>query len=210
MPVKHGMLSLLELGPSHGYQLKHDFEVATGGAWQLNIGQVYTTLQRLERDGLVTETTTGDDEDDDRREYEITPAGRAALDGWYATPIVSSPPPRDELAIKVLMAVAVPGIDTDVVIQRQRTASVEQLQQLTRRKRDADPTRDLPLLLHLDALIMKTEADVRWLDACESRLRQHVAPSPPSGADPHRTTSTRPSGDDHLRTRPASTTPRGR
>ncbi|MTV26500.1 PadR family transcriptional regulator [Nitriliruptoraceae bacterium ZYF776] len=169
MSMRHGLLALLEDGPNHGYQLKHEFEQRTGGAWLLNVGQVYTTLQRLERDGLVA---PAGDADDERRVYAITAAGRDALQGWFADPVVASAPPRDELAIKVLLAVAADEVDVTAVLQRQRTASLEQLQEYTRLKRQADPDDDLPWVLLLDALILKAEAEVRWLDTCEARLRR--------------------------------------
>jgi DNA-binding PadR family transcriptional regulator len=190
VPVKHGLLALLAEGAAHGYQLKADFERRTGGSWELNIGQVYTTLQRLERDGLVTSVETEDDAD--RRPVAITAAGRAALTRWYGTPVLAVPPPRDELAIKVLLAIAAPDVDVDAVVQRQRTAVLEHLQALTRRKRDADPVHDLAAVLHLDALILRAEAEVRWLDTCEARLRHRpanagagaTAPSVSDGSDP--------------------------
>jgi DNA-binding PadR family transcriptional regulator len=195
VPVKHGILALLAESSAHGYQLKADFEQRTGGAWELNIGQVYTTLQRLERDGLVRPE---DDDEDDRRTYAITPAGRAALATWYGTPIVAMPPPRDELAIKVLLAVASSEVDVHAVIQRQRTAVLEHLQALTRRKRGADPVHDLAVVLHLDALVLRAEAEIRWLETCETRLRQHPATARPpwrdaasEPAEPARTTSDR-------------------
>jgi DNA-binding PadR family transcriptional regulator len=200
MPVKHGILALLAEAPAHGYQLKADFEARTGGGWELNVGQVYTTLQRLVRDGLV-HPEPGDT--DERHTYAITPAGRAALDAWYGTPIVATPPPRDELSIKVLLAMAAPGVDVHAVIQRQRTVVLEHLQALTRRKRAADPVRDLAVVLHLDALVLKAEAEVRWLDTCESRLRQ--APATPQ-APGHRLTATATTADptDHRSTETAT------
>ena len=171
MSVKHSLLALLADTPSHGYQLKSSFEERTGGAWLLNIGQVYTTLQRLERDGLVVL----DADDGERQTYRITEEGHAALDAWYDAPVVVDPPPRDELAIKVLLAVAADDVDVTALLQRQRTATVEQLQEYTRQKALADPDDDLPWLLLLDALILKAEAEVRWLDMCEARLRRRNA-----------------------------------
>jgi DNA-binding PadR family transcriptional regulator len=165
--VRYGLLALLAEAPTHGYQLKTAFERRTGGSWVLNIGQVYTTLQRLERDGLVE--PIGDD--DERRAYRITDAGRAALDDWFASPVVPEGPARDELTIKVLLAVAAGDVDVTDVIQRQRRASIEQLQAYTRRKAKADPEQDLAFLILIDALIFRTEAEVRWLDACEARVR---------------------------------------
>lgn len=167
MSVRFGLLALLDEAPRHGYNLKTAFERRTGGSWLLNIGQVYTTIQRLERDGLV-EAAGGED---DRREYRITPAGHAELAGWFDNPVVAEAPARDELTIKVLLAVAAGDVDVTALLQRQRRASIEQLQAYTRRKAQADPERDVSFLILLDALIFRTEAEVRWLDACDARIR---------------------------------------
>ena len=168
MSIKYGLLALLAEAPTHGYQLKTTFERRTGGSWELNIGQVYTTLQRLERDGLVETAETGDD----RTDYRITSIGRTQLDAWFEAPVVPDTPTRDELTIKVLLAVAAADIDVTAMLQRQRTASIAQLQAYTRRKAQADPGADFAFLVIIDALIFRTEAEVRWLDACEARIRQ--------------------------------------
>ena len=172
MSVRFGILALLDEAPSHGYQLKTAFERRTGGNWALNIGQVYTTIQRLERDGLVeVQAPAGSPSDDDRREYRITPAGHVQLAEWFENPVVPEAPARDELTIKVLLAVAAGDVDVTALLQRQRRASIEQLQAYTRRKAKADPARDVAFLILLDALIFRTEAEIRWLDACDSRIR---------------------------------------
>ena len=168
MSVKHSLLALLAEGPTHGYELKSSFEERTGGAWMLNVGQVYTTLGRLERDGLIAPI----DPDADPVAYELTNDGHALLDEWFETPIVVESPPRDELAIKVLIAVAAEAVDVTDLLQRQRTAAVEQLQAYTKQKTQTDPDTELPWLLLLDALILRTESEIRWLDLCEARLRQ--------------------------------------
>ena len=180
MSVRYGLLALLDEAPSHGYHLKTVFERRTGGNWALNIGQVYTTIQRLERDGLV-ESMGADTAEDDRREYRITPAGRAELATWFDHPVVAEAPARDELTIKVLLAVAAGDIDVTALLQRQRRASVEQLQAYTRRKVKADPAHDVAFLILLDALIFRTEAEIRWLDACEARIRSLTKPSKEAG-----------------------------
>jgi DNA-binding PadR family transcriptional regulator len=167
LSVRYGLLALLDEAPAHGYNLKTAFERRTGGSWLLNIGQVYTTIQRLERDGLV-ESAGGDE---DRREYRITDAGRVQLATWFDSPVVAEAPARDELTIKVLLAVAAGDVDVTALLQRQRRASIEQLQAYTRRKAQADPERDVAFLILLDALIFRTEAEVRWLDACDARIR---------------------------------------
>jgi len=168
MSVRYGLLSLLAEAPAHGYQLKTAFERRTGGSWAINIGQVYTTLQRLERDGLVSALPT----ESDRNDYRITASGADALETWFTTPVVAEAPARDELTIKVLLAVAAGDVDVTNLLQRQRRASVEQLQAYTRRKAQADPRQDIAFLILLDALIFRTEAEIRWLDACEARIAQ--------------------------------------
>ena len=172
MSVRFGLLALLDEAPRHGYNLRTAFERRTGGSWALNIGQVYTTIQRLERDGLV-QAIGG--LDGDRREYRITPAGREQLAAWFESPVVPEAPARDELTIKVLLAVAAGDIDVTALLQRQRRASIEQLQAYTRRKAKADPERDVAFLILLDALIFRTEAEIRWLDACDARIRNQSA-----------------------------------
>jgi DNA-binding PadR family transcriptional regulator len=167
LSVRFGLLALLDEAPRHGYHLKTAFERRTGGSWLLNIGQGYTTIQRLERDGLVVSAGG----EDDRREYRITPTGRAELAAWFDNPVVAEAPARDELTIKVLLAVAAADVDVTALLQRQRRASIEQLQAYTRRKAQADPERDVAFLILLDALIFRTEAEVRWLDACDARIR---------------------------------------
>lgn len=186
MSVRYGLLALLEESPRHGYNLKTTFERRTGGSWALNIGQVYTTMQRLERDGLV-EAADASGTDDDRREYQITSIGREQLAAWFENPVVAEAPARDELTIKVLLAVAARDVDVTALLQRQRRASVEQLQAYTRRKAKADPERDVAFLILLDALIFRTEAEVRWLDACDARIRSlSLAASAAAGKDADR------------------------
>ena len=107
MSVPHALLALLTEGPKYGLRLQNEFEARTGEVWPLNVGQVYTTLQRLERDGLV-ETDDGEGERS-RKRYRITSPGERALAEWLRTPPELEPPPRDELVIKVLVALQVPG-----------------------------------------------------------------------------------------------------
>ena len=167
MSIRQGLLALLVDGPQHGYQLRQDFDSRTGATWPLNIGQVYTTLARLSRDGLVE--TTGDG-DDSLKLYALTAAGHREVEAWFSTPVQLPDRPRDELAIKLALAAETPGIDLATVIQAQRTATVAAMQDFTRLKADADPDADLGWLLILDSLLFQAEAEVRWLDACEQRL----------------------------------------
>jgi DNA-binding PadR family transcriptional regulator len=175
--VRYGLLSLLERQSMYGYQLRHEFETATGSTWPLNVGQVYTTLTRLERDGLVEAVAGGDEA---HRSYAISDAGRAEVRAWFATPVRHQAPPRDELAIKLAFAVRTPGVDLRAVIQAQRTATVRALQEYTRARESAAD--DLSWLLVADSLIFAAEAEVRWLDHCEARLARHSMPPSTSAA----------------------------
>ena len=176
MSVKQALLALLEQGPMYAYQLRVEFETRTGSTWPLNVGQVYTTLNRLERDGLVA----GEGVDDEGHVvYRITDQGRDEVAAWFTTPVARTQPPRDELAIKLALAVTVPGVDVGTVIQRQRTATMAALQDYTRLKRAgraANPARpdDMAWSLVLDSLVFAAEAEIRWLDHCEARLRRAV------------------------------------
>ncbi|MEJ3744046.1 PadR family transcriptional regulator [Actinomycetes bacterium KLBMP 9797] len=178
MSIRHGLLALLERGAMYGYQLRAAFEESTGATWPLNIGQVYTTLSRLERDGLVRPLP---EHDGGQRPYEITDAGRSEVTAWFSTPISRADRPRDELAIKLALAITTPGVDVRRVVQSQRTATMRTLQEYTRLKaRDADPA-ELPWRLVLDAMIYQAEAEVRWLDHCEASLVRHrPAPAAPA------------------------------
>ncbi|WP_110181030.1 PadR family transcriptional regulator [Nocardioides solisilvae] len=173
MSVKQALLALLEQGPKYGYQLRTEFEERTGSTWPLNIGQVYTTLSRLERDGLVV---AGGDDGEGHVVYRTTEAGRAEVDAWFGSPVPrDQPPPRDELAIKLAIAISSPDVDVEYVIQQQRTATMRALQEHTRLKRSGRAARpeapeDLAWSLVLDALVFEAEAEIRWLDHCEARL----------------------------------------
>jgi DNA-binding PadR family transcriptional regulator len=173
MSIKHGLLALLERGPMHGYQLRAAFEEATGGTWPRNIGQVYTTLSRLERDELVRPLPRSEE---GQRPYELTDAGRADLARWFASPVGREDRPRDELAIKLALALTTPGVDVREVVQAQRSATMRTLQEYTRLKAQADRPADLSWRLVLDAMLFQAEAEVRWLDHCEASLHRYSPP----------------------------------
>jgi DNA-binding PadR family transcriptional regulator len=181
MSVRRGLLALLAEGPRYGYQLRAEFEARTGATWPLNVGQVYSTLSRLERDGLVEPAGASEGQ----VFYAITDAGRADVTAWFAAPVERGAPPRDELAIKLALAVTVPGVDVQLVIQSQRTATLRALQDYTRVKAGGG---DLAWSLVVDSLVFQAEAEVRWLDHCEARLaraareRAAAAPAAPAAA----------------------------
>jgi DNA-binding PadR family transcriptional regulator len=169
MSVRHALLALLSEGPKFGLQLRQEFEAGTGEVWPLNVGQVYSTLQRLERDGLVE----SDDEQDSgpQKDFRVTPAGRKELADWLRTPPDLTTPPRDELVIKVLVALRLPDVDMTELLQVHRRHLVEMMQQYTRLKEDA-PEDDLGLTLVADAELFRIDAVIRWLDAADARVRR--------------------------------------
>ena len=195
MSVRSGLMALLSEGEKYGAQLRTEFEARTGGTWPLNVGQVYTTLDRLVRDGLVAQASEPDAEG--RIAYRLPSTGRQVLDAWWTTPVDRTNTPRDELTIKLALAVTAPGVDVPRVVQAQRTATLQHLRDLTRLKREAlgstegaaegpraveDP---IAWLLVLENLIFAAEGEARWLDHVETVIARRRPR--PEYADPHRT-----------------------
>ncbi|WP_017240331.1 PadR family transcriptional regulator [Streptomyces sp. SS] len=180
MSIRHGLLALLERGPRYGSQLRTEFESRTGATWPLNVGQVYTVAQ------------SGEDAAGHAL-YAITEDGRTELRTWFEKPVDRTSPARDELAIKLAMAVGAPSVDIRDVIQSQRRHTVKAMQDYTRLKAQAlaaverggaRERDDVAWLLVLEQLIFQTEAEARWLDHCESRLIRLSATAPGAPAGP--------------------------
>jgi DNA-binding PadR family transcriptional regulator len=177
--VRHALLALLSEGPKYGLQLRQEFEARTGEVWPLNVGQVYTTLQRLERDGLVESDDAG--EAGPQKGFRITKDGSTELAAWLHTPPDMTSPPRDELVIKVLVALRLPGVDVRGLVQVHRRHVVELMQQWTRLKEDA-PQDDIGLALVVDAELFRLDSVIRWLDAADARLGRLPAEPPQPAA----------------------------
>ena len=182
MSVRHALLALLTERPQHGYHLKAEFERRTGGTWPLNIGQVYTTLQRLERDQLVSAREPAED---GSVLYEATGGGSEEVARWWRSPVDRTSPVRDELAIKLALAVTVPGVDVATLVQAQRSATMSWLQRLTRLTTRGEETHDLAWSLVIQRLLFDAEAEARWLDHVEAAvLRASTRPAAPTVAHP--------------------------
>jgi len=173
--VRHSLLALLSEGPKYGLQLRQEFEARTGEVWPLNVGQVYTTLQRLERDGLVE--SEDESEEGPQKGFHLTPEGQEELGRRLRTPPDLSSPPRDELVIKVMVALRIPGVDVHEVIQVHRRYLIQLMQQWTRLKED-EAGFDLGFALVVDAELFRLDALVRWLDAADGRIKR-AASEPP-------------------------------
>jgi DNA-binding PadR family transcriptional regulator len=170
MAIRHGILALLQDKSRYGYELRAEFEARTGTVWPLNIGQVYSTLDRLERDGLVNKDGS---DGEGHVIYSLSPAGRDELELWFGTAVGRDSPPRNELAIKLSLAATLPGADLPAIIQEQRAASFRKLQELHQLRKDPSAgarSMDTARLLVLDSLVFQLEAELRWLDLCEARL----------------------------------------
>jgi DNA-binding PadR family transcriptional regulator len=157
-------------------QLRQEFEDRTGEVWPLNVGQVYTTLQRLERDGLVEADDHGP-----QRIFSLTTAGGEELETWLRTPPDMTSPPRDELVIKVLVALHLAEVDVTELLQVHRRQLAELMQQYTRLKEDAGDD-ELGLLLVTDAELYRIDSLIRWLDSVDGRLKRRTSPVSPAPA----------------------------
>jgi DNA-binding PadR family transcriptional regulator len=173
MSVRQSLLAILDQGPCYGYQLRAEFDRRTGSTWPLNVGQIYNTLDRLERDGLVER---GDVDEHGHVYWRITDAGAAEARNWLVSPVERGSGTRDELAIKLAVAATLPGVDVADIIERQRRVSVAQLA-LLHAAAGAGAAQDGPeglaSSLVVDSMIFAAEAELRWLDHSQERLARH-------------------------------------
>jgi DNA-binding PadR family transcriptional regulator len=167
--LKFVLLGLLDAEPRYGYELKAVFEGFLGGTWTLNIGQVYTTLARLERDGLVEASVVPQDSAPDRRVFALTGAGRAELDRWASEPERGPIRLRDEFFMKVAVRSLTDGPAALGLIHAQRAAHLDSLAELGRLQHDPGLHPSTALLL--EGAMLRLEADLRWLEVAESRLK---------------------------------------
>ncbi len=170
-------------------------EAALGDHWVINTGQIYSTLSRLERDGLVARQSASVDEAADRIVYELTEEGEAELKRWYREPVSRDDRLRDSFYAKLILSLFSGPVSPSEVLQAQRRELLSEMHELTSMRAEADPASELPWLLLLEGAIMHLEADLRWLDMCQARLdelRQMPTPrhvSRPRGRPPTDETS---------------------
>lgn len=184
MSVRASILAVLTMGECHGYQLRQEIESRTGGSWQINIGQIYSTLERLERDGLVE---VAESTELGQTRYRVTSAGELEAMQWLESAIPANAEARNELAMKLALAVTIPGCDVEKLVHAQRVQTMRSLQALTATKRDVDQTdsTELPWLLVADLNIFNCEAELRWLEHIEGTLARSSA----RGLNPNQTLS---------------------
>ena len=178
MSVRHALLASLSEGPKHGLQLREEFEGRAGEVRPLNVGQLYATLGRLQRDGLVESGGTG--AAGLHKEFRITAGGAGELAAWLHTPSKLASAPHGQMAAKVLAALRVPGADVHEIVQVHRRSLMESMQRWTRIKQEKAGS-NLDLGLRIDAELFRLNSVIRWLDAADHRLR-NAAASPPRPA----------------------------
>jgi DNA-binding PadR family transcriptional regulator len=163
--VPNTLLGLLEREPSHGYDLKREYDSYFGRGRPLPFGQVYSTLARLARDKLVAPGEAEPGEGPDRKRYTITAAGRQELETWLASPIEPEPHLQSVLFAKVVLALIL-GRPAGRYIDAQRAAHLRRMRELRERRRRGGP---LDALL-ADYAMFHLEADLRWIELTEARL----------------------------------------
>jgi DNA-binding PadR family transcriptional regulator len=169
--MKFPLLALLSRQPAHGYELKQALEQRFDGVLPpLNAGQIYTTLQRLERDGLVAGDQIAQSDRPNKRVYALTQAGDDALRDWLESPTAGARL-KDEFFMKLALAGAF--ADPRVLIDRQRRTYLQALHDLDRIAASGGTDGMAQLLLEGAALHL--EADLKWLDLCEQRLAREEA-----------------------------------
>lgn len=172
MSVRQSLLAILDQGPCYGYQLRHEFERRTGGVWPLNVGQIYNTLERLERDGLAAR---GEADTHGHVYWRITDAGSDEVASWLSSPVPRASSSRDDLAMKLAVTATLPGVDAVAAIRAQREISgahVSALRALAREDAGVDDAEALAHMLVVDAMIFSAEAEVRWLEHVERLLAE--------------------------------------
>jgi DNA-binding PadR family transcriptional regulator len=162
MSLKFGVLGLLAEEPLHGYEVRSRFEAMLGGSWEVNIGQVYATLQRLERDGLVR--AAGERGDRGKLAYEISEQGRATLGAWLTQPVEGPQQLREDFSLKLLLANRLADGDLRPLLAQQKRGYLQRMRDLNRLEARAqrDGRRDLARLVR--GALLHAEADLKWID----------------------------------------------
>jgi DNA-binding PadR family transcriptional regulator len=167
MTVAGTLLGLLEPEPSHGYELKREYDALFGHERPLPFGQVYATLGRLERDGHVATQGAARGGGPDRKRYAITAAGVTHLEHWLIEPERPEPHLQTVLFTKVVLAL-LSGRPAGAFLDAQRAAHLDRMRELTATRR-AGPLRRSLLA---DYGLFHLEADLRWIDLTVARLDQ--------------------------------------
>jgi DNA-binding PadR family transcriptional regulator len=175
MSIKYAILGILSEGDLHGYDLKADFDAKVGEFWSLNFGQIYSTLDRLEKDGLVSHDRQAQDKRPDRKIFSITAQGRAELTQWLSAPIAKVRALRDEFFIKLVFMDKDNPAAVLELIEKQKMLHLKHMNRLTRRKialkTETGNPDTLTTELLVDVGLFHAEADIKWLTHCETKIK---------------------------------------
>jgi DNA-binding PadR family transcriptional regulator len=167
--MKYPILALLAKGPAHGYELKQAFDDLFNAVYPpLNVGQIYTTLSRLERDVLVQDHHVAQENRPDKRVYELTDAGRAALGTWLNAAVPSTRL-KDEFFMKLVLAQTAQIADPLALIDRQRREYLQTLRDLTDLALEPATKQNPVTVLLIKGAVLHLKADLEWLDLCEEQ-----------------------------------------
>ena len=177
MGIKQAILGLLSNGPVHGYDLKSAFEEQLVPDGNLNFGQVYTTLDRMKRDGLVGQRVVSQAERPDKKVYALTDAGRRELKQWLSTPSALDLDLRNETFLKLMVARSVSCTHPVEVLAVERRACLIRLHEMTQARAQGE-REGVPIqtMLLLELALLRLEAFAKWLDRCEQVLTQEQSP----------------------------------
>jgi DNA-binding PadR family transcriptional regulator len=173
MSIKHVLLALLAEEPTHGYELKRQFDETVGKLWPVQQAQIYNNLRLLEKDGLIAFDTRVEQENlPDRKNYRLTSAGQQELASWLTTPVETSRQLKDDFYLKLATLATVLDQPTGLadLIWQQREVYLLHLRELERALVEAEAQGEVVTASLLDGAILHAEADLAWLDRCESRL----------------------------------------
>lgn len=179
MSVKHTLLALLYQQPMHGYELNRQLKAAVNAEWDVNPGQVVSTLNRLKEAYLVEYEIVETDDAPDRKVYALTEQGIQELRQWYLTPEVRDYKLGDAFYIKLVLSLIGGPVAPEEVLSAQRRELYIRLHQITELRRQANPRTELPWILLMESATMHLEADLRWIEMCEMRLPELKNYSPP-------------------------------
>ena len=160
------LLGVLANGPAHGYDLKREHDARFPSAKPLAFGQVYSTLGRLQRDGLVEIAETTREGGPERTTYALTTAGESSLRAWLEEPEPAGPYAADDLVRKAVTALRL-GADAGGYLQRQRAVHLARMRELVALQRDAA---DTDARIAVDHTIFHLDADLLWLETAAARV----------------------------------------
>jgi DNA-binding PadR family transcriptional regulator len=173
LSLKYAILGLLTDGPRHGYDLKALYDEVLAAGAKLNFGQVYPTLDRLRREGCVSQDVVSQDDRPDRKVYTLTAHGRAELEAWFNTPATPNLDIRNETFIKLMLARWITGGEPLEILRVEKRSCLARLHEVAQARARAKETGEpLQAVLLLDLAALRLEAFLKWLERCDESLRE--------------------------------------